>query len=954
MPSSLTTLPALGQSLWLDNLSRGLITSGELASLIRNDGVLGLTSNPAIFEKAMASAIDYEPAFRALVAENAGGAGAIYERMAIQDIQWAADLFYPVWQKAGGRDGFVSLEVSPYLAHDTAGTVEEARRLHAAVARPNLMIKVPATPEGVPAIEELIAGGMNINVTLLFAVEAYGAVVEAYLRGLERLAAAGGDVSKVNSVASFFVSRIDTLIDDKLAKMEPSADAAKKAKIQSLYGKVAIANARNAYALYHELYGGARWKALAAKGAKPQRLLWASTSVKNPKYSPTMYAEELVGPDTVNTAPPETVEAMRKLTGFRSVLTENWDAQLKAARATMQTLADAGISMKEVTDFLLTDGVKKFSDAFDKLLAAVERRRQAVLGAALAGQTTALGEAAAAVNAEADAWRAGGRVRRLWAKDASLWSGTDEAKWMDWLGIVDRQLARPAADFRSVAEDAKAAGFRHVVVLGMGGSSLCPDVLARTFGRFDGSPELLVLDSTVPAQVRFVEKAIDPAKTLFFVSSKSGSTIEPNSFKQYFFDKVAKAVGPDKAGQHFAAVTDPGTLMNRIAEGDRFRRIFFGLPQIGGRFSALSDFGMAPAAAMGLDVPAFLASAKQMVSACGASVPPEVNPGVTLGLILGVMARRGVDKVTFVTSPGIGSLGGWLEQLIAESTGKEGQGVVPVDDEPLAGPDAYGADRLFVYLRLDTAPDAAQDKAVEALERAGRPVVRIRLSDPLQLAQEFFRWEIATAAAGAVLGINPFNQPDVEAAKIAARKVTSAYEQTGKLPEVAPLFRGDGFALYADRTGGDAIAAAARSKGVAAALAAHLARIKPGDYFAINAYVEMCPETHKPFQAVRTAIRDAKKAATTLGYGPRFLHSTGQLHKGGPNTGVFLHVTADDAEDLPIPGQKFGFSVLKQAQAQGDFEVLAERGRRILRLHIEGADVVGGLSRLAEMVRGAV
>jgi transaldolase/glucose-6-phosphate isomerase len=959
MPTPLHEIEALGQSIWYDNLRRGLITAGELNTMAARDGLLGVTSNPAIFEKAM-SGPEYEPAFKALVAEGVGGAKEIYERLAVEDIRLACDVLHPSGARTGGRDGYVSLEVSPYLAHDTAATVEEARRLHKAVRRDNVMIKVPATPAGVPAIRTLISDGISVNVTLLFAVASYEAVVEAYMSGLEARAAAGHDISKIASVASFFVSRIDTVIDDKLTKAAeaPGVDAAKRERLPALRGKAAVANALVAYGRYQELYAGARWAALAAKGAKPQRLLWASTGVKNPAYPPLLYVDTLVGPDTVNTTPPDTLSAILKAPAghFRRTLGQTAAANFAEADKVLKPLAEAGVSLRDATDFLLADGVQKFTDSFDKLLGAVEKKRQALLptvGIALSGQSLRLPEPVKkALDAEIESWRAGGKVRRLWASDASLWSNADEPKWTEWLNIVGRQK-KELAKFPAFSEEVKAAGFRHVVVLGMGGSSLCPDVLRRTFGKVAGSPELLVLDSTVPSQVRAVERAIDPAKTLFIVSSKSGSTIEPNTFRQYFFDKVAKAVGADKAGQHFVAVTDPGTLMNRIAEGDRYRRIFFGLPAIGGRFSALSDFGMVPAAAMGLDVPAFLASAEEMIRACGPDVPPEANPGVQLGLLMGLLAKRGTDKVTFTASPGIAALGGWLEQLIAESTGKRGVGVVPVDEEPVGPADVYGDDRLFVYLRLATAPDAAQDAAVDALEKAGRPVVRISVASPMALGQEFFRWEIATAVAGAVLGINPFDQPDVEAAKIAARKRTSAYEATGTLPAETPLWTGEGVSLFADGAGAEAIQAAARAKGLVGALAAHLARVKAGDYFAVNAFVDMNAADDKPIQAIRNAVRNGKRVATTVGYGPRFLHSTGQLHKGGANNGVFLHVTAEDAEDLPIPGQKFGFSVLKKSQAAGDFEVLTERGRRVLRVHL-GTDVAAGLEKLAEAVRKAL
>ncbi|MFQ5599821.1 MAG: bifunctional transaldolase/phosoglucose isomerase [Candidatus Krumholzibacteriia bacterium] len=566
----------------------------------------------------------------------------------------------------------------------------------------------------------------------------------------------------------------------------------------------------------------------------------------------------------------------------------------------------------------------------------------------LSKKTWSLGDAESDVQRTFADWRASGKVQRLWRGDTSLWSGTDEDQWLGWLGVVEKQQRHGEALQRAV-RDARGAGFAHVLVLGMGGSSLCPEVMGRTFGPVPGAPELLVLDSTVPAQVSALRARIDPAKTLFIVASKSGGTTEPNAFKQYFFDEVQKAVGPEKAGSHFIAITDPGTGLDELAKSERFRSILHGVPSIGGRYSALSNFGMAPSALMGVDVAAFLERAGIMVRACAPSVPPEENPGVALGIILGTLALRGRDKVTLVTSPGIASLGAWLEQLLAESTGKQGKGLVPVDGEELGPPDVYGDDRLFVYVRLDGAAAPEQDAAVDALESAGHPVVRVALEQTMDLGQEFFRWEVATAVAGSVLGINAFNQPDVEASKVATRRLTAAYEETGQLPEETPLHREGDLSLFTDGGNAEAIGAAAASGSLEALLAAHLGRIGKDDYFAINAYVEMNADNRDELQAIRHAVRNRHRVATTLGFGPRFLHSTGQLHKGGPNNGVFVQVTSEDAQDLPVPGRKYSFGVLKRFQAQGDFEVLSERERRVLRVHL-GPDAPAGLRKLRALV----
>ena len=551
---------------------------------------------------------------------------------------------------------------------------------------------------------------------------------------------------------------------------------------------------------------------------------------------------------------------------------------------------------------------------------------------------------AANVKATASDWQAGGKMQRLWNRDASLWTGDDEANWLGWLDIVEEQVANQD-QLQKVAKEVQARGFQHVLLLGMGGSSLCPEVLRMTFGRLTHFPTLHVLDSTDPAQVKAFEHAIDIPKTLFIVSSKSGSTLEPNIFKQYFFERTKQVVGITKAGSQFIAITDPGSKMQQVAESDRFLHTFFGRPSIGGRYSALSSFGMVPAAVMGIDTKKFLARAAEMVRACGAGVAVEENPGAALGVILGTAATQGRDKVTIITSPAISDLGAWLEQLLAESTGKIGKGIIPVDRESLGAPDVYGTDRVFVYVRLESGADAQQDAKVQALEKAGHPVVRIAMSDIHELGAEFFRWEIATAVAGAIIGINAFNQPDVEASKVATRSLTSEYEKNGSLPAETPVVEDSGIKLFTDEKNAADLASAAGQQSLVAYLKAHLDRVKPGDYFAVLGYIQMNPEHEQALQAVRHAVRDKKRVATCLGFGPRFLHSTGQAYKGGPNSGVFLQITCADSVQLPVPGQKYTFGVVKAAQARGDFQVLAERGRRALRVHL-GKDLKAGLATL--------
>ncbi|HEY2138019.1 MAG TPA: bifunctional transaldolase/phosoglucose isomerase [Xanthobacteraceae bacterium] len=944
--SPLASLHAYGQAPWLDFLARRFVAEGGLKKLVEQDGLTGVTSNPSIFEKAIGGSKDYDASLKAILGAHDLDVMALYERLAIEDIQNAADVLRTVYDATERADGYVSLEVSPYLAMKTDETVAEAQRLWRAVGRPNLMIKVPATSAGLPAIERLIGEGINVNITLLFSQDTYEQVAEAYLAGLEHLAAHGGDPGRVASVASFFVSRIDVavdkLIDERLAQV---SDAKQRAALSALHGKVAIANAKLAYQRYKRLFAGPRWEKLKQKGARVQRLLWASTGTKNKDYSDVIYVDELIAPDTVNTLPPATMDAFRDHGKLRPSLEQNTEQ----ASDVMATLARSGISIDAVTDKLVEEGVQLFADAFDKLLGAVAGKRAAIMGDQLDSQTCKLSPALdKAVAASLEAWRHAGNVRRLWAGDATLWTGADEAKWLGWLGIAQDQGERIAALTRLAAE-LRQQKFSHVLLLGMGGSSLGPEVLAETFGKQPGSPQLLVLDSTDPAQIRTTASKIDPARTLFIVSSKSGSTLEPNILKQYFFELARSALGADP-GSRFIAITDPGSKLQTVAEHDHFRHIAFGDPSIGGRYSVLSDFGMVPAAAMGLDVGRLLATTRQMVRSCDAHVPPADNPGVALGTVLGVLGKSGRDKITIVASAGIADFGAWLEQLVAESTGKLGKGLIPVDGEPLGDPQAYGADRLFVYLRLPQEADPQQDQAVAALEQAGQPVVRIAVTDRYHVGQEFFRWEIATAVAGAILGINPFDQPDVEASKIKTRELTDAYEKSGKLPPETPFLETDGVTLFADAKNRAALGKADTLAGV---LAAHLDRLRDGDYCALLAYVERNKLHHSTLQDIRRMIRDRKRVATCVGFGPRFLHSTGQAYKGGPNTGVFLQITSDDANDLAVPGHAYSFGTVIAAQARGDFEVLVERGRRALRLHL-GTHVEAGLTALKDAVREAL
>lgn len=925
----LARLAEYGQSPWLDFIRRGFLADGSLARLIAEDGVRGVTSNPAIFEKAIAAGADYDAELAALAPDPALAASDIFEHLAVADIRAAADILRPVFDETGGADGYVSLEVSPYLAHDTAGTIAEAKRLFAWVDRPNLMMKVPGTASGTAAIRALIEAGIPVNVTLLFAQSAYRDVAEAYLAGLEARLAQGLTLAPVASVASFFVSRIDTVIDRELARHPDAAAGA-------LRGRVAIANAKCAYAWYREMVASPRWQRLAAAGARPQRLLWASTGTKDPAYRDVLYVEELIGADTVNTIPPATLDAFRDHGAPRAALADGLDE----ARATLAELARLGIDLDAATDALVADGVRLFIDAADTLLGAVAAKRAALLGDRLVGLAAALPAPLAASVAQAEReWTASGRLRALWARDAAVWTNGPEAKWLRWLDAP--RVGRAALpELLAFQADVRAAGFTDLLLIGMGGSSLGPEVLGAINPPVSGFPRLTMLDSTSPVTVARVTATLDCARTLVIVASKSGSTLEPSILLAAIHARFRETLG-EAAARHFVAITDPGSKLEAEARAANFRAIFLGDPEIGGRFSVLSPFGLVPAAALGLDLPALLDNALLMASACAAQTPAAHNPGARLGLILGEAARAGADKLTLVASPGFAPLGAWLEQLIAESTGKHGQAILPFDGEALATPDRYGHDRIFAYLR---GPDAqpATDRRIDALQQAGFPVIRLTAPGPDTLAQHFFLWEFATAVAGSVMRLDPFDQPDVEASKVKTRALTNAYTQTGALPADPPFAVHGALSLYAD----PANAAALPAKGLADILAAHVARIVDGDYVAILAYLDRDMATIAALDTLREALRARTRAPVAVQFGPRFLHSTGQAYKGGPASAVFLQITETPATDLPVPGQPYSFGIVLAAQAEGDLGVLTERGRRALRVHIAG-DLEAGLAQLA-------
>jgi transaldolase/glucose-6-phosphate isomerase len=907
-----------GQAIWLDYIRRNLLSSGGLKRLVDDDGIRGVTSNPTIFEKAIAGSTDYDQALRAMLAENPNAdLEKLYEPLAIEDIQMAADVLRPVYDATNGDDGYVSLEVSPHLAHDTEKTISEAKRLRAAVNRPNLMIKVPATPAGVPAIEELIAAGININVTLMFSMAHYEAVARAYVKGLERC----GDPAKVASVASFFVSRVDTVVDKTL-------EAIGTPEAKALLGKIAVANSKVVYRRFLEIFHGEGFVSLRQRGARVQRPLWASTGTKNPAYSDVLYVENLIGPETVNTLPPDTIDAFRdhgKIPG--PTVKEGFDE----ADATLSRLSGLGIDLNAITEKLQQDGVAAFSTSFDQLMAALDKKRKAMAGAELDRLELHLGKYRRRVERRLKDWQEAQFASRLWKKDHTLWSKepqpelTDRLGWLELPATMEQQVAA----LTTFAGKAKADGMMHVVLFGMGGSSLAPEVFQRIFGNAPGYPELQVLDSTHPAAVKSVEARTDLARTLFVVSSKSGTTTETNSFFFYFWDKL-KQLNSDP-GSHFVAITDPGTPLEKLAKERNFRATFNAPEDIGGRYSALTMFGLVPAALIGADIGAVLARARRMSEACGATMPDGSNPAMILGAALGELALAKRDKVTFLCSPSLAAFPSWVEQLIAESTGKERKGIVPIANENLAAPEKYGEDRFFVYLRLGEDQNHELDRQLAALEANGHPAVRIDLNEKADIGQEFFRWEFAVAAAGAAIGIHPFNQPDVQLAKDLAKKAMSAN-------------RGKAGAKLKDEV------AAGDNEALCQAVSSWLGRKKKRDYVAVQAYIHPSADHGKELQSICAALQERLGAAATLGFGPRFLHSTGQLHKGGPNSVLVLQLVDQPADNLAVPETNYSFGALIQAQALGDFTALKQRRRRVLRVNL-GGDTAGGLKKVLDAVR---
>jgi transaldolase/glucose-6-phosphate isomerase len=933
----LLKLEEYGQSIWLDFLRRGMIESGELQQLIDEDGLSGITSNPKIFDKAIAGSHDYDEAVKTLALEGKE-AVEIYKELAVEDVRNAADLLRPTYDQTGGQDGFVSLEVSPHLAHDVQGTIKEAHELWSAVDRPNIFIKVPATVEGLKAIEKLISEGINVNMTLLFGLPRYRKVAAAYIAGLQTRLDNGEPIDHIASVASFFLSRIDVLVDPMLEKMMDQGGS-KGETAEQLHGQVAIASAKVAYQIYHEIFDDPQFQKLEQNGAARQRLLWASTSTKNPAYSDVKYVDALIGPKTVNTIPLESLNAYRDHGDPALRLEEN----VKKARWVLEQLDQVGIDIDEITQQLEDEGVEKFNKPFDRLMETLEDKRKEAFEEPVDRQELRLGKYREDVDRRIASLEKDDFIFRLWRKDPSAWKTDPQdqkviSNALGWLHVAEK-MQENLKDLMDFVEEVKQAGFHHVVHMGMGGSSLAPMVFAKTFEQSDRGLPLTVLDTTDPATVKSIQEKMPLADTLFIVASKSGKTAETLAYGDYFYEQLKLQKGEDRAGENFVVITDPGTPLQKLAKERGYRRTFLNFKDIGGRYSALSYFGLVPAALHGVDVAELLERAMRMEHACASCVDEKRNPGLVLGAVMGELQQQGKDKLTFLVDDRIETFGMWLEQLLAESTGKEGTGILPVAGEPVGNPEDYGDDRLFVYIHLNDHKDEVMADRLDALTKAGYPLVNIRLDDVLDLGQEYFRWEVATATAGAIIGINAFNQPNVQESKDITSRLLKQVESEGHLPAQKPDLEEDGVSLYGVK----------QADSIESALLQFFSKAQDGDYFALMAYLTEEQNTTDALNAIRERVRDGLHLATTLGYGPRFLHSTGQFHKGGPNTGLFLQLTAGVEEDVAVPGEEYSFGVLKRAQAQGDLQALHKHDRRAIRIHL-GEHVQDGLERLKDAV----
>ncbi len=915
--SEIDKLHNLGQSIWYDNIERKLLKNGEMEKMITSGEIRGVTSNPSIFQKAIGNSNDYDPALQPMAWSDLS-AEDIFFQLAIEDIQDTADLFTQLYESTKGGDGYVSLEVSPKLAYESEETYLQAIELWKRVDRKNLMIKIPATKEGLFAIRKAIGYGINVNVTLIFSVKRYEEVIDAFFLGLEDRLEKKQPIDSIASVASFFVSRVDSKVDSLLDKLSAS-DKLSTEDIRKVKGKAAIANSRLAYELYEEKIASERFKKLADAGAKMQRPLWASTSTKNPEYYDVIYVEELIGDNTVNTMPPQTLNAFKDH-GKASLKIKD---RMDEARDLFPYLNNLGINIDEVTQTLEDEGVLAFAKAFDSLLETITERKAKIQNE-LGGLSTGVKEIVKLLEKNH-------AINRIYEKDASFWS-TDPSSFeeiqtrLGWLDApyINQEFLN---EINILRDEIIEEGFTHALLLGMGGSSLAPEVLSLSFRGIADGLHLTILDSTDPRQVEASTLQNPLGKTVFIVSSKSGGTTEVQAFLKYFYKLMIDHAG-EKAGNYFIAITDPGTQLAQQAKELNFRKTVYADPTVGGRFSAITAFGLVPAALMGVDLDTFLNNTQESVKYYRPGVSATRNPGLVLGAILSEAYNKGIDKLTILAEEPFRSFGSWMEQLIAESSGKNGKGIVPVDIEPFVSENHYSKDRLFVYIRNE---GIFQSK-IEEILKAGSPVITFDVCNPYDLGSEFFRWEFAIAVACGLMGINAFDQPDVQDNKNRTKQKTKEFQEKGSFAIGKPEFLFEEADVYGD---GSKLS----GKNLKEVLISFLSQQRDGDYIAINAYLPRNNSVENKLQEFRKYILTKTQKATTLGFGPRFLHSTGQLHKGGADNGLFIQLLQSSQSDLEIPDFDLTFGNLQLAQALGDYEALVARNRRIIRIHLKNAGI---------------
>ena len=916
-------LYSLGQSIWYDNIQRSTLTNGTLHNMIADGQIYGVTSNPSIFNQAISRTTDYDDAILPMALAGCSSL-SIYEQLTKEDIQKAADEFRSLYEQSNRKDGYVSIEVNPLLAYETQKMIDEARMIWKSYNRPNIMVKIPATIKGLETIQQLIRDGINVNVTLIFTISRYQKVIDAFFTGLEKRLNDGNPIDHVASVASFFVSRVDTKVDQKLQELS-STHLSEAKKLTGSLGKAAVANAKIAYEVFTKEFSSSRFEALKSSGAQVQRPLWASTGTKNPAYSDVLYVDELIGSETVNTVPPATLVKVLDHGNIKNTISAN----VPEAHKLVQELETVGISLKSVGMELEQEGVKIFSDSYNELITGIEKKRKQL--------QSRLGSLREEVKLRVELLGSNHVVERIHEHDASIWTddpnAANEIKHrLGWLDLPSSSK-KLVADIRKFREEILSSGIKNIYLLGMGGSSLAPEVFQLVFGSKTGL-EMTIIDSTDPDQIRSLSKNIQLSSSLFIVSSKSGGTSEVSALLEYFWERCKKEFSHN-IGNHFIAITDSGSPLEQTALSRNFRKIFLADPDVGGRYSVLTTFGLVPAGLLGINLDDLLNKAAEMSAQCRILDPIGRNPGLVLGAIMGQAAISGRDKVSLLTDLEIRPFGNWLEQLIAESSGKSGLGILPIVEDFSLPAKYSGNDRLTIYLRLN----GSFDKQIQKLLRAKQPVIVFDINQKENLFQEFYKWEFAVAVACSVLRVNAFDQPDVQDNKIRTKNKIDDFKEKGKLTEPPVVWEDENVKVYAAET-----YKFSKLESIRDLVVAFIASGQKGDYLALNAYLPSEKSNVNALNKLRKYIQLKTSFATTRGFGPRFLHSTGQLHKGGASNGLFIQFTRDPIKDLKYGNLNFG--ILERAQALGDYESLTARGRRIIRIHIKK----GSLARLVNEI----